>query len=173
MKNTPTVKRQILLGLFYAALIIIFIELVGYEFKGSFIGNAIENLNLSSTHKKIGDCILKVNTDSAEISIDNFPHYDIGISDVNQVRWPSGFSFEALNRFAYIGIKSNDFIKDNVRILIRYNEQDHNGKIYPNKWILLGILNVKETKKYKDFEHWQTQNNTVGAMFWKLEGKSK
>ncbi|WP_071145387.1 hypothetical protein [Bacteroides ihuae] len=111
--------------------------------------------------KKIGDAEAVFNGN--EILVKNFPHYTQGISGVNEISF-GDFSFDELDKFIY-EIVNNSSLNE-IYIAIQYADEDIYGHKTDGEKITIGRADVRESKKYIDFEHWNQVNNT-SDMFWK------
>lgn len=145
-------------------MFICFIGIVGNIISVKGYKVETERIILPISEKIIGDCLITINQESSEILIDNFTRCQIGIEGLNVISWPSGFSFEELDKFTYLVLKSKDFKKTDVRIFFRYLDKDQYGNTSPAEWVFLGQINVDEAVKYQDFQYWPSQY-TISKMF--------
>ena len=107
-------------------------------------------------YRKIGEA--KVFYSEGELLVDNFPQYTIGAAGIGILSFGS-FSFEELDEYVYRTARSASTEK--VYISIRTNYEDTYGNAVKGKTITIGYIDVGDTKKYTDFDHWHEHNRIL------------
>lgn len=107
-------------------------------------------------YKKIGDA--DVSYLAGDLSVDNFPHYKMGISGINQMDFGS-FSFDKLDEFVYkVALSEPDGRR--IYITIRHTVKDRYGNTSMGRRITIGYIDPEDAKKYSDYDRWHRYNST-------------
>ena len=114
---------------------------------------------LSSCETKIGDC--RVYQNGNEIFVEGF-NYAIGVSGINQTSF--NIDFDKLDEYIYNKVQSAS--SDLYNTLLVDNGEDEYGNKEEYTPITIGIIDVEDSKRYTDYEHWHRKYNTTD-MFYK------
>ena len=114
---------------------------------------------LSSCETKIGDC--KVYQVGNEIFVEGF-NYTIGLSGINQTSF--NVDFDELDKYIYNKVQSAS--SDLYITLLVDNGEDEYGNKEEYTPITIGVIDIDDSKRYADYEHWHRKYNTTD-MFYK------
>ncbi len=103
---------------------------------------------------KIGNT--EVYAENNEIIADYFPYASYGIKGINQIC--VNFAFDEFDKFIYKQVKKSK--APYLYVVIRHSDEDKYGNKTLGRKITIGKIDVKESKQYTDFYHWNLEYST-------------
>lgn len=110
---------------------------------------------ISCNKKKVGETTVEYSKENTEISIDNFPNGQLGISGLTETSFPEGFSIQKIDEIIYDFVTTKNFDRNNVNVRLRYTGEDKYGNDTVGNWIQIGKIDIQESKKYADYHKWK------------------